>query len=210
MKLVNFKKKVLRAIGSQNVSVLITALFLVFFVAACGGGDKEAPVAKKAPTGSTVPSGAQPLPEGHPEIPAQSGSVGKISPQAHRQLQGKSGKELRLSDEITASWKTVNVEVTDNSSGDARVVTINVGERVKLNNDGFAMIINAFVPEYAIFDDHIGSRSNEPNNPAILVELYENDNVVASGWVFAELTSFNSYSHLRFALALKAPFTPTK
>ena len=54
-------------------------------------------------------------------------------------------------------------------------------------------MVKAYVPDYALSEDAIVSRSNEPNNPAVQVDLLEGDKVVSSGWIFEKLPGFNSY-----------------
>ena len=45
-------------------------------------------------------------------------------------------------------------------------------------------------------------RPTELNNPAVMVELFEGDKVVAKGWVFELMAQYNSYSHLRYGVTL--------
>ncbi|MEE9542908.1 MAG: hypothetical protein V3V95_03910, partial [Thermodesulfobacteriota bacterium] len=70
----------------------------------------------------------------------------------------------------------------------------------------FSLKVEVFLPDYSIFDDYIGSRTNELSNPAVLVKLYKGGEVVSSGWIFEEMIDYNSYSHLRYAVVLM----PTK
>ena len=82
---------------------------------------------------------------------------------------------------------------------------MDVGSTVPLSGTGFSLRVEVFIPDYAMFEDHIGSRSNEPNNVAVMVELFEGDKPVAKGWVFKAYPTFNSYGHERFTIGLVGP-----
>jgi hypothetical protein len=82
---------------------------------------------------------------------------------------------------------------------------LDVGSKKTLT-DGFSIKADVFLPDYSIYSDYIASGSEDLNNPAVMVELYKDGKVVASGWVFEQMAQYNSYSHLRFGVALM----PTK
>jgi len=61
--------------------------------------------------------------------------------------------------------------------------------------DGTIVSAPRFVPDLVIGDDgRAGTRSAEPNNPAILIEGRKDGNVVYSGWVFAR---YPEVTHVR-------------
>ena len=142
---------------------------------------------------SAAPAGA--LPSGHPT--ATGGPEGSKGAKAQR--------ELKLSDEVKARWNEVKMEVTDNGSKGKEVLTLKVGSTTNLKKQGFKLKVEALVPDYSISDNRIESRSNEPKNPAVLVELFEGDKSVAKGWIFKNFTDFNSYRDDRVGLQLLAP-----
>jgi hypothetical protein len=179
-------------------TALIASVISVFLVAACSKEDTEkVDVVEEIPT-TEVEEGE--LPSGHPMV---SRSVEELPPGAHPSA--KVTKEVRISEEIRAKWKEVKLEVLDNSSETKEVLTMGVGGTVTLKDPGFKLKVEVIVPDYAMFADHIGSRSNEPRNPAVLVELFEGEKSVAKGWVFKAFPDFNSYGHERFTLALLEP-----
>lgn len=181
--------------------LFLTAVLALFLTTSCGGDDSAsekkaayAPSDKPAAT-SEVTEGV--LPEGHPSIAQEDTSLPAGS---HSNL--KSARKLQLDDEVIAKWKVVNLEISDNTAGQKKAVKVNVGQKVSLKDDGLYLMVKAYVPDYALSEDAIVSRSNEPNNPAILVELMEGDKVVTSGWIFEQLPDFNSYGDARYGLVL--------
>lgn len=191
------------------------ALFLIvistlFIVTACGdkeeaatgdgtdtaGGDYSTPAAGGAGDGGA-------LPEGHPVMPPSGGGVGGFvsatGPSSHPT--SATHKGVKVSDEVAAAWKGVKLGVKDGTAA-AETLSIAVGKSVKLGESGFTLKVEAFLPDYAMYDDHIGSRSKDLNNPAVLVELFDGDKSVAKGWIFKSLPQFNSYKNERFSLEL--------
>jgi len=75
---------------------------------------------------------------------------------------------------------------------------------VKLK-EGVKLKVDALVPDYAIAENTIESRSNEARNPAVLLELVEGDKTIAKGWVFRDFPEFNSYNDGKFTVKLLVP-----
>lgn len=161
--------------------------------AALPAGHQPVEKPMQAASDSTAPAGA--LPSGHPT--AAGGHEGSKGPKAQR--------EVKLSDEVKARWSEAKMEVTDNSSKSKEVITLKVGSTTNLKKQGFKLKVEALVPDYSISDNRIESRSNEPKNPAVFVELFEGDKSVAKGWIFKNFTDFNSYHDDRVGLQLLAP-----
>ncbi len=212
---------------------LITAALVVaiaFMVGACGQ-DSESPKVEvkssyssggsEAGSGGVSDSDAAKLPEGHPPMPsdneaykfrdalnaaAQGGSgldVSKIrSGVASGGSMSAKGKDVRLSDALRAKWSTVEIEVTE--GGNKKEILITVGRKTKIGKN-YSILVDAFIPEYTMFEDHIGTRGDEPKNPAIRVELFDGDKSLQRGWVFKKLADFNSYNSDKVGVVLLTP-----
>lgn len=177
------------------ILVLLAAVPALFLT---GCGEKKKAKEEAAPAVSESAPGG--LPQGHPAMDKSAEDIAKVS---HAAI--KSQKEVKLSEEVKAKWKEVKLEITDNARKSSSVATFKVGDATPLGKDGFKVKVEAFVPDYAISDSRIESRSNEPKNPAVLVELFEGDKSVARGWVFKDFPEFNSYNNPRFKLVLVSP-----
>lgn len=175
--------------------------FLVFTTAAllaftgCKGEKKQESALEPQ---QAAPSGQ--MPSDHPPVDQTTEDIAKAQ---HANI--KTQKEVVLKDEVRAKWKEVKLEITEGSSKTKGTVTIKVGGDVQLNRAGFRLKVAEFVPDYAISDNRIESRSNEPNNPAVLVELLEGDKSVSKGWIFKEFPEFNSFTDDRFPVKLVGP-----
>lgn len=179
---------------------LLIAAGLAIALAGCGGEKKQESTAPAAPAAPAAGQQGQ-LPEGHPSMENQ--EQADIAKASHASI--KTQKEINIPDEVKAKWKEVTLQITNTTQKASANVDIKVGSDVKLDREGFRLKVSAFVPDYAISDNKIETRSNEPKNPAVLVELLEGEKVVAKGWVFKNFPEFNSYTDDRFPVALVAP-----
>jgi hypothetical protein len=199
----------LKRLLSSRALLFVSIFSILLTISACsgdnsGGGEKsegeKMSYMKDVEGAKSGDVGA--LPEGHPTM-NDTASFEQMPDQDHSQL--KSTKEVKVSDEIKAMYKAVNLEITDRSSGKKEVVKVGIGKAKDLT-DGFSLNVVVFLPDYSIYDDYIASKTNELSNPAVKVSLYKGKELISSGWIFEELIEYNSYNHMRFAVVL----LPTK
>ncbi len=176
--------------------LLVLACAATLSLAGCSG-EKKAEEKKAEEKKAEAPAAAAPAE--HPAVDKTAEDIQKL---AHSSI--KTQKEVFLKDEVKAKWKEVTLELTEGSSKATQAVKAKVGDSIKLD-ERFRLKVDVFVPDYAIAENRIESRSNEPNNPAVLVELYDGDKMVAKGWVFKDFPEFNSYTDDRFPVKLLGP-----
>ena len=87
-------------------------------------------------------------------------------------------------------------------------ITVKVGEEFKITDSNLVVKTGPFLPNFKMSADTITSTSNDPGNPAIGVEIYENDAKVFPttgkwGWLYANFPTIHSFEHSRYGLALK-------
>jgi cytochrome c biogenesis protein len=107
-------------------------------------------------------------------------------------------------------WRSAKLELEIKKRADAlfsKAVSLKVGERVPVSDtDVSHVVVREFVPDFIIGEGNtVRSRSQEPNNPAALVEAWEGESRIFSGWVFAKYPEFGqghgpSQSALSFVL----------
>lgn len=167
----------------------------------------QAPAPEQASTGVQAPAALpmQAAPTGQPAMPSDHPKIDKAAPVKAQHGGSKQEKELKLSDEVKAKWKEVKLDVTDSSAKSPESVAVKVGGSVNIGKNGALLKVVAFVPDYAMSDNNIVSRSNDLRNPAVLLELLEGGKVVARGWVFNKFPDFNSFNSAKFKVALVQP-----
>ncbi len=168
------------------------------------------------------------LPGGHPPISGGQGQaivsgkdtiagdigqkgIGDINKSAvSHPSSGEVKREVRVPDDVKAKWKAVSLKWVDKEKKTEELISVNVGKETPIKDTNFAVKVVAFLPHYTMYDTYIGSKSNEPVNPAVLVELLENGKGITRGWVFTNFTSFNSYKHARYDILLPPISSPSK
>ncbi|MBI5048683.1 MAG: hypothetical protein HZB54_07040 [Deltaproteobacteria bacterium] len=117
-------------------------------------------------------------------------------------------RDVRVPDEVKSKWKTISLKLLDKEKKTESQIIAAVGKETPIKGTKLAIKVVAFLPHYTMYDTYISSKSNEPLNPAVLVELLERGKGVAKGWVFANFTTFNSYKHARYEIVLPAISSP--
>jgi cytochrome c biogenesis protein len=92
-------------------------------------------------------------------------------------------------------WSAPRLELEVRKRADAsfsRTVTVKPGERAAVGDPDVSYItVRGFVPDFIIGEGNkVQSRSEEPRNPAALVEAWKGEERVFSGWIFAKYPDF--------------------
>ena len=103
--------------------------------------------------------------------------------------------EVHLDPAVKAAWRGVRLEVVEKKSGSAKTVEVPLGRATKLGDSGLTATVDAFVPDFVMGADGIGSRSPEPNNPAAHVVIVEGGETVFDGWLFARMREIHPFAH---------------
>jgi len=72
-----------------------------------------------------------------------------------------------------------------------RKIDMKVGQRVRLEGENIHISVMHFIPDFIINDrNEVTSRSLQPNNPAALIEGWEGEEKIMSGWIFSKFPDF--------------------
>jgi cytochrome c biogenesis protein len=93
------------------------------------------------------------------------------------------------------NWEAARLGLEIRKAGDAafmKPVSLTVGERVAVGDpDVTHLLVRRFVPDFVLGEgNQVRSRSEEPSNPAALVEAWQGEEKVFSGWIFAKYPDF--------------------
>ena len=121
----------------------------------------------------------------------------------------KSGVKTRLNipADVRAKWKTVELSVVGKDIS-LRKLLIPVGGEAGVDKFGLTVRVVAYVPAFQSDAGAVTSASNNPDNPAVLIQLVDKGQVLNEGWVFQKLPDFNTYSNDKLQIQLlTAPAT---
>ncbi len=95
--------------------------------------------------------------------------------------------DLQFSRAETFSVEEVTLSVTHRIYKDFHEIhSVKLGERLQLSDSEYSAEATEFYPDFAINADtkEVISRSDEPNNPAVRIIVYRNDEKVDEVWAF--------------------------
>jgi len=128
--------------------------------------------------------------------------VGSAAPASAKTAPHGGGGKTRLNipAEVKAKWKTAELSLAGPNLP-LRTVKVAIGGET---NVGKALVLRvlAYVPAFQSDSGIVTSASNNPDNPAVLVQLLEGKQPVAEGWVFQKLPDFNTFSTDRLKVQL--------
>jgi cytochrome c biogenesis protein len=91
-------------------------------------------------------------------------------------------------------WQNPTLEIlttktTDPSS--TKRAFVRLGEKAVWEEENLTFTILQFVPDFIIDGNQVRTRSLEPNNPAVSIEVFEGGKKISSGWIFAKFPDFS-------------------
>jgi len=92
-------------------------------------------------------------------------------------------------------WRGARIVLELRKPGDpaySRTVSLKAGERAAVDDPDITHVaVRQFVPDFVIGEgNRVQSRSEEPNNPAVLVEAWKGEGRIFVGWIFAKFPDF--------------------
>lgn len=205
----------------MNLGSLIATLLLTLLLIGCERSvEPEQPLVESSSPEAPLITGNEALPAGHPVIdapppaisssdsmPSNHPSIDEDNPGAlddenfgHPEL-GGAEIEIVVPEDVQLTWRVVPLNVM--VDGDSSKIQVEVGVPMLLEKSGLELLVEAFLPSYTSDFNTITSISNEPKNPAIMVQLKKSDEVVARGWVFQNLPEYNTFKHGTVVLTLE-------
>ncbi|MCJ7580866.1 MAG: cytochrome c biogenesis protein ResB, partial [Candidatus Aminicenantes bacterium] len=92
-------------------------------------------------------------------------------------------------------WQNPTVEIWAKKKDNpdyAGKVQLRIGERVKLEGENLQIAALQFTPDFIIGEGgQVATRSQQPNNPAVYIEGWQEETLVFSGWIFAQFPDFS-------------------
>ena len=163
----------------KKFTLLVAVLMMVAFA---GTGCK-----KKEPPPPPMP------PQGAPGMPgAPHGEAG--APPVE--------KKIVVPDAVKGTWKAVKVEVEFKDRKSKKAFTIPVNSEFKVPDSDLTVKVGSFLPHFTMAADQITSGSNNPENPAAQVEVFQAGKEVFHGWLFSKYPAVHPFQNDKFGLVL--------
>ena len=178
----------------KQLVVAVCSISLLLTFGACK--KKE----EKPPMPQTGMPGPQQMPPGHPAgpmgEPGQPGQPGGI-------VMPKGQTSVSVPDSVKGKWKAVVIVVEDKASHKKNEYTANLNSDFKVPGSDLKIAVGDFLPDFKMNGLNITSSSNDPNNPAVHVKVFESDKEVFKGWLYSKFPAIHPFEHPKYALTLK-------
>ncbi|MDA8431499.1 MAG: DUF2155 domain-containing protein [Nitrospiraceae bacterium] len=168
----------------KQILVAVCSLSLLFAVGACKKKQEQ-------PMPQTGMPGQQ-LPAGHPPTGEQPSVV-----------MPKGETTVSVPDSVKGKWKAVVLVVEDKATKKAKEYTVNLNGDLKVPDSKLKIEVGEFLPDFKMEGLKITSMSNEPNNPAVRVKVFEDGKEIFKGWLYEKFPTIHPFEHQKYSLALK-------
>ncbi len=174
----------------KKVLAVVCSLSLLVAVGAC----KKKQEQPAPPTGMP----GQQLPSGHPPMGGQPGGApgGVVMP--------KGETTINVPDSVKGKWKSVVLVVEDKATKKSKDYTVSLHSDLKIPDSNLKVEVGDFLPDFKMEGLTITSLSNEPNNPAVRVKVFEDGKEIFKGWLYQKFPTIHPFEHQKYSLALKS------
>ncbi len=176
--------------------VVLVSLLLTGMIAGCKKGE-EHPASSMPQQMPAAPMGQMPQ-----QLPAE--PVGQMPPHGFNAgMTPKVEKTVVVPDEVKGKWSKVVLDVTDKGSNKSAQYTVKLKSEFKIPNTDLKIMVGDFLPDFRMSDTTITSAGNNPNNPAVRVEVFEGAKSIFKGWLYAKYPTMHPFEHPKYAITLK-------
>ncbi|UCG78799.1 MAG: DUF2155 domain-containing protein [Nitrospirota bacterium] len=136
-----------------------------------------------------------------PAAPA-TGPHGPVSPSV---MMPKGETKIVVPDSVKAKWSSVVIAVEDKTAKTTKDVTVKLGQSYTDPASGLKITVDNFLPDFRMDGLTITSVSDELNNPAVHIKVFEGSNEIFKGWLYSKFPTIHPFTHDKLALTLKEP-----
>ncbi len=160
----------------------IVVLAVIFIVAVSFATCKKKEQQSQMPTVNPAMQGGMP-PAGIPNIP-------------------KVERKVVVSKEVAAKWRAVKLAIENKTAKTTKEYTVKIGSELTVPNSKMKVKVLAFLPDFKMSNDEFYSISDNPNQPAAQVVVFENDKEIWSNWLFSLQPSIHPFQHEKIGILL--------
>lgn len=135
-----------------------------------------------------------------PPPPPQSEAGQPGSP--HGSMGGAPDKMVVVPESVKGAWKGIRVEVEFKEKKSGKQFSIPLNSEFQVPDSDLTLKVGEFLPHFSMTGDSITSASNNPENPAVRIEVLEKGNLVFKGWLFAKFPDVHPLVHDKYGLKL--------
>jgi hypothetical protein len=195
------KFKIFKEAQMKKALLVTLCLALALSIGACK--KKETP---------PVPQTPGPLTPG--QMPPGPMMQGPISPEgqqmpAHGVMMPKGKSQIVIPDYVKGKWSAAKIIFEDKVAKTKHEYTVKLDSNFSVPNSNIKISVGDFLPDFKMEGLTLTSVSNNPNNPALAVKVFENNKQIFPapgrewGWLFEKVPTIHPFQHERYGILLK-------
>jgi hypothetical protein len=118
-------------------------------------------------------------------------------------LMPKGETVVTVPDSVKGKWKAVVLVVEDKTAKKMKDYTVNINSDLKIPDSNLKISVGEFLPDFKMDGLTLTSMSNEPNNPAVRIKIFENDKEIFKGMLFLKFPTIHPFEHPKYSVLLK-------
>ena len=103
---------------------------------------------------------------------------------------------------MKGSWKAVKIEVEYKEKKSKKQFTVPLQSEFQVPDSDLVIKIGEFLPHFTMAADSITSNSNNPENPAAQIEVFQDKKEIFHGWLFAKFPAVHPFQHDKYGVTL--------
>ena len=184
----------------RKIMVVACSVALLLAAGACKK-KQEQPVPQTNMPGQQMPAGQPGQPGMPPGQPGMQPGQNIVMP--------KGETKIVMPDAVKGQWKAVVLQVESKATKKTAEYTVNVNSDFKVPGSNLKITVGEFLPDFRMNGLEMTSTTNEPNNPAVGVKIFDGSNQVFPapgkkwGWLYAKFPTMHPFEHPDFSIVLK-------
>lgn len=117
--------------------------------------------------------------------------------------------QIVVPESVKGKWSGVKIIIEDKVAKKSKEYTVNLNSDFAIPNSDLRIHVGEFLPDFKKDGAILTSASNQPNNPAVGIRVFEGDRQIFPtpgkqwGWLFSKLPDVHPLNHPRYGLVLK-------
>ena len=187
------------------VKAVLISLMVAGIIAGCKKAEENSvsnvpPQMPAAPMGQmpSAPMGQTPLQSPMPPHGDNAG-MGQMPPNGAPKVE----KTIVVPDVVKGKWSKAVLDIIDKGSKKSAEYSVKLNSEFKIPNTDLKIKVGDFLPDFRMNGNTLTSASDQPNNPALRVEVFEGGKSIFKGWLYSKYPTMHPFEHPKYAITLK-------
>ena len=156
-----------------------------------------------------VPAPMQPgqMPPG-PLMQGPASPEGQEMP-GHGVMTPKGHAQVVVPDSVKGKWDAAKIIIEDKTTKKKTEYTVKLHSKFTIPHTDLKLSVGEYLPDFKMEGLSLTSVSNNPNNPALAVKIFEKDKQIFPapgkewGWLFEKVPTIHPFTHEKYGIILK-------